>query len=177
MSTPSSTDGIAARLRRLRGEESQDAFSRKIGLTRSALANYETGRTAPKRSILRKICQRLGISESALIDSEAHDYTDLLGAMGVYKEAGTLPGLTNDEKAFVRLLRLCRWEAVEHIAKAILTDLEQSGAARDFADPLTSVDDLVAVSKIVEHKGLYEKCMSPNAFDALSELIKEKREK
>jgi len=53
-----------------------------VGITRSALANYETNRTTPKRSVLRQICQRLGVSENALVEGNAQDITDLLGALG-----------------------------------------------------------------------------------------------
>ena len=124
ISTQISTAGIPARLRALRGEESQQSFSERIGITRSALANYETGRTTPKPSVLRNICQKLGISESVLKTGEVSAFDDLAGAVGTYREVGTLPGLADDEKAIVRVLRLCDASVVHSVVVAIIEGLE-----------------------------------------------------
>lgn len=175
MSTPNSTDDIAARLRLLRGEESQDAFSRKVGLTRSALANYETGRTVPKRSVLRQICQRLGISESALIEGKAQDITDLLGSLGIYDEVATLPGLTDDEKAIIRVLRICNVDVALAVASSITAGLEEKKFSTEVADSGTIVEDIARLYQIVEAKGIYQRGITPDALAAISAIIEKKK--
>lgn len=52
-------------LRRLRGEQSQRAFAARAGITRAALASYETGRVRPKPSLVREICARVGVADDA----------------------------------------------------------------------------------------------------------------
>ncbi len=177
MSTPNSTNSVGARLRLLRGEESQEAFSRKVGITRSALANYETNRTVPKRSVLRQICQRLGVSENALVDGEAQDIPDLLGALGIYNEVGTLPGLTDDEKAIIRVLRICD-KGVAHAAiSAITAGLEEKKFSTEVADPGTIVDDIARLYGIVEAGGTYLRGVTPHALAAISAFIESKKSK
>lgn len=175
MSTPISTDGIAARIRLLRGEESQAAFSQKVGLTRAALANYETGRTTPKRSVLRRICQRLGISESALIQGEAQDMTDLLGSLGIYDEVATLPGLTDDEKAIIRVLRICDTEVVHSVVSSMTAGLEQKKFWSNGADPGTIVEDIARLYQIAKAGGAYLRGVTPDALSAISAFIESKK--
>lgn len=76
MSTPDSTD-LGERLRYLRGEQSQEQFAQQIGLTRAALANYETGRTKPKASILREISRKLGLSDEFLLSGKVRNEYEL----------------------------------------------------------------------------------------------------
>lgn len=175
MSTQSSTD-IPARLRALRGEESQQSFSERIGITRSALANYETGRTTPKPSVLRSICQKLGISESVLRSGEASTFDDLAGAVGAYREVGTLPGLTDDEKAIIRVLRLCDTSVVHSAVTAIIEGLEAQKFERSLADPLTAHIDIARLYQISKDAGFYNRGITPDTLTALVELLAKKQD-
>lgn len=107
LSTPNGTVTIGERIRRVRGEQSQAAFAERAGLARSALANHETGRTTPTPSGVRRISEVTGLPLSAFMVGEVGDLPDLAAALGIFDEVATLPGLTKDEKAMIRVLRLC----------------------------------------------------------------------
>lgn len=174
MSTQDST--IGERLRRLRGEESQEAFSRRVGITRSALANYETGRTKPKPSVLRQICQRLGVSEGALLSGEATSFRELASLLGSSEDAATLPGLTDHERAIVRVLRLCPPETVHSVVSGIISSLEGNKFFRDGADPLTIVDDISRLYSIEKAKGAYDRGVTPDTLAALLDKLKDSQQ-
>lgn len=171
MSTPSSTSGIAARLRSLRGEESQASFSRRVGLTRAALANYETGRTIPKKSVLRQVCHRLGVPESVLVEGVVEDADDMLLAMGIRDEAATLPGLTHDERAIIRVLRVCDKDVVLSSISAITDGLAAKKFSRELADQATIVDDIARLLRIVAAEGFYERGISPDTFATIAAML------
>ena len=176
ISTQISTAGIPARLRALRGEESQQSFSERIGITRSALANYETGRTTPKPSVLRNICQKLGISESVLKTGEVSAFDDLAGAVGTYREVGTLPGLTDDEKAIVRVLRLCDASVVHSVVVAIIEGPEAKKFDRSLADPLTAHVDVARLYQISKADGFYDRGITPDTLLALMDTLAKKQD-
>lgn len=48
----------------------QQAFAEKIGCSRSAITNYEIGRTEPLDPIITAICREFGVSESWLRTGE-----------------------------------------------------------------------------------------------------------
>ncbi len=175
MSTQNGTLGVAQRLRSLRGEESQEAFSQRVGLTRSALANYETGRTIPKPSVLRQIAQRLGVSENLLIDGIARDHIELLASLGIQDEAASLPGLTADEKAIVRILRVCDAEVVNEVVAVITSSLEARRFARDLADPATVVEDIARLFQILDSKGVYERGITPDTLSQITSFLAKAR--
>ncbi len=54
---------VSRRLRFLRGKETQEAFSKRVGISRSALANYETGRSVPNSFVLNQISEKCGVAE------------------------------------------------------------------------------------------------------------------
>lgn len=65
---------FAERLRSLRGKASREAFSRKIGISPRALANYEQGLREPKGKIAAQISAHLGISLVWLLTGEGPMY-------------------------------------------------------------------------------------------------------
>ncbi|WP_367278467.1 helix-turn-helix domain-containing protein [uncultured Amaricoccus sp.] len=170
MSTRDST--IGERLRRVRGEESQEAFSRRVGITRSALANYETGRTQPKPSVLRQISQRLGIPESALLSGDAGSFRELASLLGSNEDIAGLPGLTEHERAIIRVLRLCPPETVHSVVRDIISTLESKDFFRELADPLTIVDDIGHLYMIEKAKGAYDRGVTPDTLAAILDRLK-----
>ncbi len=58
---------IGERLRRARGEATQEDFASKIGVGRTVLANYEAGRRLPARETLRKVSDLTGLSVNYLL--------------------------------------------------------------------------------------------------------------
>ncbi|WP_165455705.1 helix-turn-helix domain-containing protein [Paracoccus subflavus] len=176
MSTQISTDSVAARLRALRGDESQEAFSRRVGITRSALANYETGRTKPKPAVLRQICQKLGISEALLPQGRLSNLGDLVAALGIHEEGGTLPGLTEDEKAIIRILRLCSTPVVNRVVTAMISGVEAQDFDRRLADPATAPTDVARLYQIAKNDGAYERGVTPDALAAIVDVLSKQRE-
>ena len=54
----------------LRGKESQDVFSKKLGIKRSTLSLLENGKQVPTIDMLSKICSLTGVSaDSYFVDS------------------------------------------------------------------------------------------------------------
>ncbi len=97
---------VARRIRFLRGEDTQETFAKRMGISRSALANYETGRSTPDSFALSKIAKACGIPEDYFTSS--HDPLEanhsLAATVGAVVEGG--PDWTEDEATFVRMLRL-----------------------------------------------------------------------
>jgi hypothetical protein len=77
----------------------------------------------------------LGVSENALVDGEAQDIPDLLGALGIYNEAGTLPGLTDDEKAIIRVLHICDKDVAHAAVSAITAGFEEKKFSTEVGRP------------------------------------------
>lgn len=73
-------------LRRIKGV-TQQFLSDEIGISRSAYAAYETGRTEPDVTTIRKIVQFYGISADFLlsIDENIDDNDSLLKVLNRYK--------------------------------------------------------------------------------------------
>lgn len=129
MSTQHSADDLRNRLRALRGELSQDEFARKVGLTRSALANYENGRTVPKPSILRQISSRAGISDDFLLSGQVRNEYELnlvVAGRGFLKECHE----TEDELTVVRALRAVDPGTVQDVVTALIRDIGDNPSAR-----------------------------------------------
>lgn len=57
------------KLRELRGERSQSAIAREIGLTKSAWAMYERGERVPRDDVKRRIAKFFGSSVEAIFFS------------------------------------------------------------------------------------------------------------
>lgn len=104
------THGFGQQLRAMRGQRSQESFARVLGITRAALANYETGRTTPHiqeqdRLIAlaavgsgsgeehgSKVTAQLAATFEAQLDTlferyGAHSYDELAAKIGVSRSA------------------------------------------------------------------------------------------
>lgn len=68
-------DEIKDRLKKLRKNlgMTQDEFSKKIGLARNSIANYEIGRREPTNAIIVSLCREFGVNEIWLRTGEGGD--------------------------------------------------------------------------------------------------------
>ncbi len=174
MQTPPSTE-LGQRLKYLRGERSQEDFARKLGLTRSALANYETGRTKPKLSVLREISRKLGLSEDFLLSGQVRNEYELnLVATGKGKLNECHE--TEDELAIVRILRAARPAAVKAIAGILLSEIEDDPRTRERLRGVGVDEDIRRLGAIFRASGQFEKGSSPEEVDAfLRDLARKAR--
>lgn len=119
----------------MRGDASQLDFASAFGLTRSALANYELGRSRPPKSLLEKIKERTGLD----IDTgpELQDFEDELRGL-----VGDGSKLTEDEWAVVRILRVALPEDARRVVKELVSCIEQRKAGLQLADPQFVAMDL-----------------------------------
>jgi transcriptional regulator with XRE-family HTH domain len=158
-------EGVGKRLRLLRGDLTQDEFSQQIGISRSALANYETGRTKPKQKTLRQICKSVGVSETFFIDGTVSDISELARVFGIDSDQPS--GITDDEVAIVRIMRICSSDTVLKIVKALTSEIEDSSEARRLADPLTAITDLERLYTIISMDGIYERGVTQQNLEVL----------
>lgn len=122
--TAGSLRPIARRLRFLRGEATQEEFAKRVGISRSAIANYETGRSIPDDFTLGRIAENTGFP----IDYFSSQYdpsveNSLAGAVGDL--IGGISDWTEDEATLVRILRLCDQPTIAEVLRAVA-----AGAAR-----------------------------------------------
>lgn len=123
MSTPSgrkafdteTLKAIGERIRDARGERTQEEFAEAVGVSRSALTNYEAGRRLPNDLILKKIAEVSGVGEPVLLFGptvtpfEVYRQRVNEAAMeAAQKRPGYIPRfmVSDDEYAFIALLRL-----------------------------------------------------------------------
>lgn len=119
---------IAEHLRDIRGELTQEAFAKKCGVTRAALANYETGRTIPGRWVCRKIEEACNLPSGYFDGSgpnEPRDRQDVdrqLRQMKSHFDAGTDEELA--AKLRVGRSTVTSWRRRGHVPAAYLRRLE-----------------------------------------------------
>jgi len=90
------TEGVATRIREARRGLglTQDELARRIGVSRSAIAQWETDRTGQVRANLARVAAVLGVSIGYLITGES--------------EVGLVSVETADERALLSLYRQIR---------------------------------------------------------------------
>lgn len=95
MPDPQATDlGARIRAARLAQGLTQDQLAREVGVTRSAVAQWETGRAGQVGGNLARVARALGTSAAYLLSGE--------------QEAGAAPlPLRGDEMALLRAYREC----------------------------------------------------------------------
>lgn len=149
MSTRSASKfGVARRIRFLRGEATQEEFSRKVGITRSALANYESNRSSPNEYLLAQIAHRCEMPLTFFDDPDLTPAEDWNGAALLGKVVEGTPDWTEDERAIVGLLRLVPAEVVEQVCGILVqaaTRKELSGLISQFASLTRDVASVLAV--------------------------------
>ena len=140
--------GIARRIRFLRGESTQEEFSRRVGITRSALANYESNRSTPNDFVLGQIASRCDIPASFFDDADLTPNRDWNTASFLGRVIEGRPDWTDDELSFVRLLRLVPADVVARIADELVeasTRNELKGVVSQFASLTRDVASVLAV--------------------------------
>lgn len=146
---------LGRRIKFLRGELSQHAFAEKIGVSRAALANYETGRTLPNESVIRSISETLDVGPEFLKSGFTQNTYGLLNLLGLGNDRSSV--LTADEWAIIQGLRTCPPEqvrqAVSFIAQGYF-DLRQSVVS---SDPIGVAEDLLRLQMILDKDGQFAK--------------------
>jgi transcriptional regulator with XRE-family HTH domain len=147
---------IARRLRFVRGDATQEEFAKRVGVSRSAIANYETGRSIPDDFTLARIVESLGFPS----DYFASNYDPLIekslaGAVGAAIEG--IPDWTEDEATLVRILRLCDQSTIADVIKVVA-----EGAARqEFLVTISTIytvnEDLQRLFDLGEGKRPFQK--------------------
>ncbi len=168
MTTQNSTSDVpmAQRLRQLRGEATQESFAELLGISRSALANYETARTQPKPSQLRDFSRRLGISDDFLLIGTFRNEYELNRIVGGPLNLDSMRYDTPDEQTILRILRVCRPESVSEIAAMLLKEFEENRDARASADPLHISSDIARLAAIARDGNAFERGQSQAEGDA-----------
>lgn len=168
---PKKKEGIGARIRALRGDESQEAFAKRVGLTRSALANYELERTRPKRAIIYRIASAAGVSPDAIDDGGEVDLDEALAFLGAKTSTDKMQDLTPDERALVRLLRACDEETVLEVVQAIISTIEEGRFLKPLLDVGTVSQDWALMKKIEADGGRYLKGFTRDTITGLLEAL------
>lgn len=100
-----------------------------VGLSRSALANYENGRTPPKASVLRQISLKAGVSDDFLLSGHVRNEYELnliATGQGFINECHE----TDDELSVVRALRAVDPATVQAVVSALIQDIGGNPEAR-----------------------------------------------
>ena len=150
-----SGDLLGRRIKFLRGELSQDEFAKKIGVSRAALANYETGRTVPNESVIRAISSALEISTNFLKTGKAKEEDRLFHLLGLGRDQSGL--LTPEEWSVVRGLRACNPETVLKAVQIIADGYFDAQKRGGLNDPLGFAEDVLRLGNILEAGGRYAK--------------------
>ena len=70
---------ISERIKIIRGTNTQKEFADRLGITQRAVVNYESLGRIPKGAVLKKICEKFGVSEQWLLTGTGPMYS--LGAL------------------------------------------------------------------------------------------------
>lgn len=131
---------VGNRIKQLRKELgiTQEEFSRRIGVKRNTIANYELGRNDPVDSVLSLICREYGVREEWLRTGEGDMYKKLSRNEEIARMVHTI--LTEEEDSFkarlIEVLINLEPEDLEVIAKIAreLADPEEARIKKELAD-------------------------------------------
>jgi len=133
---------IAKRLRFMRGKETQEAFAKRVGISRSALANYETGRSRPDDFILAQIVEKTGVPADYFASyphpSSGASFEAAIGSL----VDGGLPDWSYDEATVIRMLRMCDEETVLKVLRLIKEGASKQEVTLMLSDVFTVNEDL-----------------------------------
>lgn len=159
---------VAKRLRFLRGSMTQTEFAKKVGISRSALANYETGRTIPNRDTLIKIANAFEISNDFFTSGEVKDIAELATIFGF--GPNSTDSLTEHEWAVVRVLRIRKTEVIKQVLDIILSDIEKDPGLK-LADLMTIEEDLAYLFTVKADPNLYLRGVSRGNLEKVVEEL------
>lgn len=147
---------VARRLRFLRGEETQESFAKRVGISRSALANYETGRSIPNEFTQLKILRNAGVSDDYLVQHydplESHSEAAVIGSV-----VEGLPDWTEDEATLVRILRLCDQQTIKDVLNVVLHGASQQEVTVALSTIFTIKEDLQRLMEVRSGERPYAK--------------------
>jgi len=146
---------LGRRIKFLRGELSQSEFAKKVGVSRAALANYETGRTIPAPEVIEAICDVSGVTSAFLSSGKAREADHILDLLGLNDDSAG--SLTADEWAIVRGLRVCKPEVVRRVVALISEGYFENRRGLADPDPILLGEDFRKLASIVEKSGQYQK--------------------
>lgn len=164
---------VGRRIRALRGNRTQADFAELLGVTRSALANYETGRTVPSRFTVLKMASALGVSPSAIATGHTESFEELALMLGAKGAVSGVNDLTGDEKAIIRGLRACESEIAIRVAAEIVKAFENKNFERSLVDALTFPDDYVALTSIANGSKSFERGITVKSLQSIMERFGE----
>jgi transcriptional regulator with XRE-family HTH domain len=151
-----SLSSVARRLRYLRGEETQEAFAKRVGVSRSALANYETGRSKPDDYTLQRIAENTNTSMEYFVS-----YVDPLANSSMAALVGAaiegVPDWTDDEATLVRMLRLCDDPALRDIVRAVNDAVGNREVLVNLGTVFQLKDDLQRLLELAAGQRTYER--------------------
>lgn len=166
---------IGRRIRAARGEASQEDFAKEIGVSRSALTNYEAGRRLPNDLTLAKIAEIAGVPVQELLFGSPIVPFGLYAkrveaaAMAASKKApGFIPRfmLSDDEYSFIALFRMMQEEAIGREILHQVVDYwdDAIGHAKNFhaAPPIEWGEGHLARLKAALRRGEMEEGFDPH---------------
>lgn len=163
---------LGKRIKLLRGDKSQEEFAKTLGISRAALANYETGRTVPNPKIRHNIEALAGVSEGYLTHGVVESFTELTSALGF--GTGDLEGLTPDEWALVRITRLCPDDVINEAISLLVSSFASDEQAKRMADD-TALIDLTNLISVIDGVRYYRRGMTRTVFlNTIEELLRQK---
>lgn len=145
---------VADRIRYVRGNETQAQFSKRVGISRSALANYETGRSKPNAFALRQISEKTGHPLSFFDNQEINEADDWFETAKRSVLEGA-PKLTDDELSLIRCLRMCDDQTVGQLVETIQSAIEESPYRGTYEQLLFFDTDMGRLEKIRRLDGRY----------------------
>lgn len=135
------------KLRELRGAKSQGELAEIAGLTRSAIANYELGRSLPGKSVITKLAEALGVEREALkAEPTVEDWEEQFRALG------PPDSVSDDEMALIRLLRCALPDDAITFVKQLIDYFEAADDAFQFVDSEQAARDLARLYKARKRK-------------------------
>ena len=165
---------IARRIRFLRGKQTQEEFSARVGISRSALANYETGRSIPNEFAIAQIVQKTGVSEGYFNDPSLPDEGDLASVVGGLIEGR--PDWTDEEEAIVRVLRVCPKPTVLLVINTLLKSVATQELTTMLGNITTLEEDIEHLVLIQQRGGQFKKGMSWIDGDTLIRKLAQSKE-
>lgn len=105
----------------------QDSFADFLGISKSNLASYESGRRTPSEAVLQLICQKCDIDKEWLINGIGEMFKPRTKNQEIFAFANNVMELDDEKfkKRFVEALAKLDskdWEVLEKIAKKLLKE-------------------------------------------------------
>ena len=150
---------VARRLRYLRGDATQEAFAKRVGVSRSALANYETGRSRPDDYTLQVIAQKTDTSIDFFTSSSHPLDPSAPKSMAAFVGAAVegVPDWTQDEAMLVRMLRLSDDTVVQEVMRVVNEGIGGREVMVTIGSVFKLTEDLERLAEMASAQRSYER--------------------